>query len=125
MGLRGDAAIVGYAEWKSERHFTGTPQFSLEQWAALAALALADAGIDPREVDDDPSGYRRQSWRRRPGPHVRQVRRRRRPTHPHPDGAAPAPERPAEHHMRKLMRNRRDNRDTHRDCDGEQRMRAG
>jgi acetyl-CoA C-acetyltransferase len=51
MGLRGEAAIVGYAEHRSERHFTGTPRFSLEQWAEHAALALADAGIDAREVD--------------------------------------------------------------------------
>jgi acetyl-CoA acetyltransferase len=51
MGLRGDAAIVGYAEYAPERHFTGTPRFALEQWADLAALALADAGIDSREVN--------------------------------------------------------------------------
>lgn len=51
MGLRGDAAIVGIAEHRSERHFTGTPTFSVEQWADLAARALADAGIDAREVD--------------------------------------------------------------------------
>ena len=51
MGLRGDAAIVGYAQRTPRRHFTGTPRFALEQWAELAADALADAGIDPREVD--------------------------------------------------------------------------
>jgi acetyl-CoA C-acetyltransferase len=51
MGLRGEAAIVGFAEHRSERHFTGTPRFSLEQWADFAALALADAGIESREVD--------------------------------------------------------------------------
>ncbi len=51
MGLRGDAAIVGFAEHGSERRFTGTPTMTLEQWAELAALALADAGIDAREVD--------------------------------------------------------------------------
>jgi acetyl-CoA C-acetyltransferase len=51
MGLRGDAAIVGYAEHPAERRFTGTPSFSVEQWAELAALALADAGIDAREVN--------------------------------------------------------------------------
>jgi acetyl-CoA acetyltransferase len=51
MGLRGDAAIVGFAEHDAERHFSGTPSFSLEQWAELAALALADAGIDAREVN--------------------------------------------------------------------------
>lgn len=51
MGLRGDACIVGWAERPSERKFTGTPRTTLEQWADLAADALADAGIDPREVD--------------------------------------------------------------------------
>ena len=51
MGLRGDAAIVGFAEYRSERHFTGTPRLDLEQWADLAALALDDAGIDTREVN--------------------------------------------------------------------------
>jgi acetyl-CoA acetyltransferase len=51
MGLRGDAAIVGFAEHRSERHFTGTPRFALEQWADVAALALEDAGIESSEVD--------------------------------------------------------------------------
>lgn len=51
MGLRGDACIVGLAEWPSERKFTGTPRTSLEQWADLAAEALADAGIDAHEVN--------------------------------------------------------------------------
>jgi acetyl-CoA C-acetyltransferase len=51
MGLRGDAAIVGYAEHRSQRRFAGVPSFSVEQWAELAALALADAGIDAREVN--------------------------------------------------------------------------
>ncbi|HEX4016450.1 MAG TPA: thiolase family protein [Frankiaceae bacterium] len=51
MGLRGEAAIVGYAQRTPKRHFAGVPRFSLEQWAELAADALADAGIDPREVD--------------------------------------------------------------------------
>jgi acetyl-CoA acetyltransferase len=51
MGLRGGAAVVGYAQRTPSRHFTGVPRFSLEQWAELAADALSDAGIDPREVD--------------------------------------------------------------------------
>ena len=50
-GLRGDAVVAGFVERKPERHFTGTPRLGLEQWADLAADALADAGIDPREVD--------------------------------------------------------------------------
>ncbi len=51
MGLRGNAAIVGIAEHAAERNFRGVPSFSLEQWAELAAIALADAGIDSREVN--------------------------------------------------------------------------
>lgn len=51
MGLRGDAHIVGYAQQRSERRFTGQPKLTLEQWADMAAAALADAGIDSREVD--------------------------------------------------------------------------
>jgi acetyl-CoA acetyltransferase len=45
------AAIVGYAQRKPQRPFVGEPRLTLEQWAALAADALADAGIDPRDVD--------------------------------------------------------------------------
>ena len=51
MGLRGDAAVVGYAEWQSERKHTGSRAFQIEQWAQLAAEALADAGIESHEVD--------------------------------------------------------------------------
>jgi len=51
QGLRGDAVIAGFVERKPERHFSGTPRLGLEQWSDLAADALADAGIDPREVD--------------------------------------------------------------------------
>ena len=50
-GLRGDAVVAGFVERRPERKFTGTPRLGLEQWADLAADALADAGIDPREVD--------------------------------------------------------------------------
>jgi acetyl-CoA C-acetyltransferase len=50
-GLTGGAVVAGFVERKAERHFTGTPRLGLEQWADLAADALADAGIDPREVD--------------------------------------------------------------------------
>src|SRR6185312_133201 len=50
-GLRGDACIVGIAERPAERKFTGTPTLTLEQWAALAADALADAGIASADVD--------------------------------------------------------------------------
>ena len=51
MGLRGDAAVVGYSEWKSERKHLGGRAFQIEQWAQLAAEALADAGIASSEVD--------------------------------------------------------------------------
>jgi acetyl-CoA acetyltransferase len=50
-GLRGDACIVGIAERAAERKFTGTPTLALEQWAGLAADALADAGVAPDDVD--------------------------------------------------------------------------
>jgi len=45
------AAIAGFAQRRAERTFTGEARFGIEQWADLAADALADAGIDPREVD--------------------------------------------------------------------------
>jgi acetyl-CoA C-acetyltransferase len=51
MGLRGDAALVGYAQRVPARRFGGTPRFTIEQWAELAADALADAGIASHEVD--------------------------------------------------------------------------
>ena len=51
MGLRGDAAIVGIAEWKPERRPTREPMFSFEQYAELAKEALDDAGIGPKEVN--------------------------------------------------------------------------
>src|ERR1700759_5405379 len=46
MGLRGDAAIVGYVELPPERLNKASPApFVLEQWAELAAAALEDAGL--------------------------------------------------------------------------------
>ena len=45
------AAIAGCVQRRAERRYTGERRFGLEQWADLAADALADAGIDPREVD--------------------------------------------------------------------------
>ena len=50
-GLRGEAAIVGYAEWPAERRYDGERQFTLEQWSDLAAQALADAGLEPDRMD--------------------------------------------------------------------------
>ncbi|MFN0090660.1 MAG: thiolase family protein [Acidimicrobiales bacterium] len=51
MGLRGDAAIVGYAEWKPQRKWMGPLMFQTEQWAELAREALADAQIASSEVN--------------------------------------------------------------------------
>ncbi|MEZ5261264.1 MAG: hypothetical protein R2755_05670 [Acidimicrobiales bacterium] len=51
MGLRGDAAVVGIAEYKPERRYSGERSFMLEQWADLAALALADAGLRSSDVN--------------------------------------------------------------------------
>src|SRR5271156_3720529 len=50
MGLRGEAAIVGYVELPPERLNKASPApFVLEQWAELAAAALEDAGL-PADV---------------------------------------------------------------------------
>ena len=51
MGLRGEAAIVGYAELPHVRNYTGPRKFTLEQWADLTALALADAGLQASDVN--------------------------------------------------------------------------
>ena len=51
MGLRGDAAIVGMVEYKPERRYGGERIFMLEQWADLAAEALADAGLKASDVN--------------------------------------------------------------------------
>ncbi|PRC47614.1 transporter, partial [Mycobacterium sp. ITM-2017-0098] len=52
MGLRGEAAIVGYVELPPERMNKATPApFTLEQWAELGAAALTDAGLSGELVD--------------------------------------------------------------------------
>ncbi len=51
MGLRGDAAIVGFAEYRTERNYTGPRKFTIEQWAELTHLALQDAGLSARDLD--------------------------------------------------------------------------
>ncbi|MGE2720280.1 thiolase family protein [Mycolicibacterium celeriflavum] len=52
MGLRGEAAIVGYVELPPERMNKATPApFTLEQWAELGAAALDDAGLSGELVD--------------------------------------------------------------------------
>lgn len=50
-GLRGEAAIVGYAEWPAQRRYDGERRFTLEQWADLAAEALADAGLGAADMN--------------------------------------------------------------------------
>lgn len=51
MGLRGEAAIAGIAEWRPERRYSGERSLILEQWADLAAEALADAGLGSCDVN--------------------------------------------------------------------------
>lgn len=52
MGLRGEAAIVGYVELPPERmNKAGPAPFTLEQWAQLSADALADAGLSAESVN--------------------------------------------------------------------------
>jgi acetyl-CoA acetyltransferase len=51
MGLRGDAAVVGFAEYKHERKYTGERKFTLEQWAELTHLALVDAGLKAADIN--------------------------------------------------------------------------
>ena len=51
MGLKGDAAIVGFAEYKCERRYDGPRRFTIEQWADLAHQALNDAGLSIRDMD--------------------------------------------------------------------------
>lgn len=50
-GLRGEAAIVGVAEWKPNRDPSGPARFTIEQWALLAHEALRDAGLSAERVD--------------------------------------------------------------------------
>lgn len=52
MGLRGEAAIVGYTELPPERLNKASPApFTIEQWAELAAAALEDAGLPAESVN--------------------------------------------------------------------------
>src|SRR5690625_1715805 len=52
MGLKGEAAIVGYVEWAPERLSKARPApFTLEQWAELGAAAMGDAGLPADLVD--------------------------------------------------------------------------
>ena len=51
MGLRGDAAIVGIAEYQHVRRYSGPRKFTIEQWADLTRIALDDAGLSLADVD--------------------------------------------------------------------------
>jgi acetyl-CoA acetyltransferase len=57
MGLRGEAAIVGYTELPATKRPTGALESTLEQWARLAAATLADAGLPASEVDGICTGH--------------------------------------------------------------------
>ena len=50
-GLKGEAAIVGVAEWRPTRDPTALSLFSIEQWAQLAREALNDAGLAAEQVN--------------------------------------------------------------------------
>ena len=51
MGLQGKAALVGVADYKNVRKYTGKRKFYLEQWAELTQMALADAGLSKDDID--------------------------------------------------------------------------
>lgn len=51
MGLKGQAALVGAAQYKPQKYATAPRMFHLEQVADLARLALADAGLALSNVD--------------------------------------------------------------------------
>jgi acetyl-CoA C-acetyltransferase len=51
MTLRGTAVIAGVVEFPPQRRYDGPRLLTIEQWAELSRLALADANISPREVD--------------------------------------------------------------------------
>ncbi len=61
MGLRGQAAIVGYTEWPATRRPTGPPEFTIEQWARLAAQTCDDAGLSATDVDGICTSYLQES----------------------------------------------------------------
>lgn len=51
MGLKGDAAIVGFAQYKPEKYATAPRMFHLDQVAELAHTALRDAGLALHDID--------------------------------------------------------------------------
>ena len=61
MGLKGEAAIVGYHEWPHIRKYTDEKQFTLDQWAELTRLALDDAGLSFEQLNGIVSGEIREA----------------------------------------------------------------
>ena len=51
MGLRGQAALVGAAQYKPQKYASAPRMFHLEQVADLGTQALADAGLTLQDVD--------------------------------------------------------------------------
>ena len=51
MGLKGEAAVVGCAQYRPEKYATAPRVFHLEQVADLARQALHDAGLKSADVD--------------------------------------------------------------------------
>lgn len=51
MGLKGQAALVGAAQYKPEKYSTAPRMFHLEQVADLATQALDDAGLQLSDID--------------------------------------------------------------------------
>lgn len=51
MGLEGEAALVGVAQYKPEKYASAPRMFHLDQVADLAGIALADAGLELRDLD--------------------------------------------------------------------------
>ena len=50
-GLRGEAAIIGVAELPAQRKQTRPELFTIDQYAALAALVTSDAGVDASVIN--------------------------------------------------------------------------
>ncbi|GAB3627909.1 thiolase [Pandoraea terrae] len=51
MGLQGNAALVGAAQYKPEKYASAPRMFHLAQVAELAGMALADAGMALSDID--------------------------------------------------------------------------
>jgi len=51
MGIKGQAAIVGAAQYKPEKYSTAPQMFHLEQVSELASIALKDAGLQAEQID--------------------------------------------------------------------------